>query len=127
MKTLLIIAFLSFFMMGCHKHGHDATSAEINFVEPQMNDTIPANQELHIEGTVTADGEMHGYIIQVLNLSTNEVMMERKSSKHDKEYAFHEHWQPATFEITPARVQIEVILNHEGLKASKSVDLVFLP
>jgi len=112
---------------GCHKHGNDATTATISFVEPKMNDTIPSNQELHIEGTVTADGEMHGYNIQVLNRLTNEVLLTRSSSKHGKSYAFHEHWQPGVFDTIQARVKVEVILNHDGLKESESIDLLFLP
>ena len=127
MKNLLILFFLLSVIYGCHKHGNDATTATISFVEPNMNDTIPSNQELHIEGTVTADGEMHGYTIQVLNRLTNEVLLTRSSSKHGKSYAFHEHWQPGVFDTIQARVIVEVILNHDGLKESEFVDLLFLP
>jgi hypothetical protein len=127
MKSIIIMALLLTVVVGCHKHGQDATSAEIIFVEPQMNDTIPSNQELHIEGTVTADGEMHGYTIQVLNRLTNEVLLTRSSSKHDKSYAFHEHWQPGVFDTIQAQVQVEVILNHDGLKKTESIDVVFIP
>jgi len=110
----------------CHKD-HEASSAEITFIEPSLNDTIANAAELHVEGTISADGEMHSYTLKISNAANDSVYFTKSSSQHAESYAFHEHWVNNLTDTTLVKVTVEVELNHEGAKTSKTVNVVCLP
>jgi len=125
-----ILVFLSLLAISifsaCHK-AHEASTAEITFIEPSINDTIAFGTELHVEGTISGDGEMHSYTLNIANADNDSIYFSKSSSAHAESYAFHEHWVNNLTDTTFLKVTIEVELNHEGAKTSKTVNVVCLP
>jgi len=123
----IVIAFATFLTItACHKH-EEAISAEITFVEPSTNDTILIGTELHVEGTIVGSGELHGYSISFMNVANDSVVYTVSSAAHNNSYAFHEHWMNNVSDTTIMKVTIDAMLDHDGTKTSKSVNVVCLP
>ena len=118
---------LTFSIFSCHKHEDEATTANITLMEPGENDTIAFGSEIHVEGTVSGDGELHGYTIGIVNTADNSSVFSVNSSSHASSYAFHEHWMNNVTDTVNMRVTVDVMLTHDGQKTSKSVNVVCLP
>jgi hypothetical protein len=129
MKKFILIAltFASFStFIACHKHD-EATSAEITIMEPTLNDTILNGSELHVEGTIVGSGELHGYSISITNVANDSVFYTISSATHNSSYAFHEHWMNNVNDTTVMKVTIDAMLDHDGAKTSKTVNVICLP
>ncbi|MBU3660609.1 MAG: hypothetical protein FGM14_12090 [Flavobacteriales bacterium] len=125
-KLLYSIILISLFAFSCKKHGA-ASEATITIVEPMVGDTIQFGEELHVEGTITGDGELHGYSLKIENTNTSEIVKSAASSDHAKSYVFHEHWVNNVTEPALMKVTVEVEINHDGKKTSKELNVVCLP
>jgi hypothetical protein len=128
LKTV-IIALISISILSCKKedHDHEPISATVNFIEPSVNDTIAFGEELHIEGTISGTGEMHGYTVSILKINNQEVLFTKSYSNHATMYNFHEHFTNNVTEITNAKVKVDVAKDHDGNHEIKEVNVVFLP
>lgn len=129
MKILLLLIALCFtftFFSACKKDV-EATSADITIIEPLENDTILNTMELHMAGTITGNGDLHGYTVSVINSATDSVVYSAGSTTHASSYSFHEHWVNNVTDTTIMKVTVDVVLNHEGTKTSKTVNVVCLP
>lgn len=124
--TFSTLLFIGLMISSCGKN-KSATTATITFEEPVAMDTIYNGNELHIEGTVEADGKMHGYSISVLDSLNGVSYLERASDSRKSSYAFHEHWVNNVTDTVHAVVELIVHLNDNGLKMSKKVPVVLLP
>jgi hypothetical protein len=118
---------LTFSIFSCHKHEDEATTANITLMEPGDNDTIAFGSEIHVEGTISSNGELHGYTLEIVNSGDNSIVFSKSSSTHASSYAFHEHWMNNVSDTTNMRITIDAMLNHDGLKTSKSINVVCLP
>jgi hypothetical protein len=125
-KLLFSLILISLFAFSCEKHT-EASTATINFIEPAVGDTIHLGEELHVEGTVSGDGELHGYTLKIENTITSEIVKTGSTSNHAKSYVFHEHWVNNVSEPSLMKVTLEVELNHDGKKTSKELNVVCLP
>jgi len=124
-KLLYSIILISIIAFSCNKHG-EATTATINFIEPTVGDTIDFGEDLHVEGTISGDGELHGYTLKIENTITSEIVKTASTTNHAKSYVFHEHWINNVSEPTLMKVIVEVDINHDGKKASKEINVVCL-
>ena len=121
--TLLLISVVS-----CHKDEHEeVVEAAISFVEPTQGDTLAFNEEIHAEGTITGTGELHGYTLTMKNLTTNEELLSASSTNHSESYAFHEHWINTVTDTSTIRIEVKVVLDHEGNTTTKMRDVIALP
>jgi len=127
MKNLKFV-FISFsiLLMSCHKH-NEATNATINFLEPTAGDTLQFGEELHIEGTIKGDGELHGYTLNLLNSNTGQSLLSKSTHDHGESFSFHEHWLNSVTDTSNVKIIVEVELNHDGDKSSKEINVVCLP
>jgi hypothetical protein len=129
MKNLIFLIALAYaftFFISCKKEV-EATTADITIWEPLENDTLLNAAELHMAGTITGNGDLHGYTLSVINAATDSVVYTVGSSTHTNSYSFHEHWVNNVTDTTLMKVMIDVTLNHEGTKTSKTVNVVCLP
>jgi hypothetical protein len=128
-KTSIFIlsALFLFVVVSCHKDEHEEISATISFVEPSITDTLAFNEELHAEGTIVGSAELHGYTLSMTNITTNEELFSATASNHSPSYAFHEHWVNNVSDTSIIRINVIVILDHEGNTETKTIDLVALP
>ena len=127
LKLLFLSLGLVITLFSCHKHEDEATSASITFIEPSENDTIAFGSEIHVEGTISSNGELHGYTLEIVNTADNSSVFSVSSSSHASSYAFHEHWMNNVTDTVNMRVTVDVMLTHDGQKTSKSVNVVCLP
>ena len=127
MKNLKFV-FISFsiLLMSCHKH-NEATNADITLIEPMEGDTLLFGEELHAEGTIVGDGELHGYSLNMINQTTGETLLSKATSDHAETYSFHEHWVNSVTDTSNVKIIVEVELNHDGDKTSKEINVVCLP
>lgn len=127
MKNLkFVFISLTFGLISCHKH-NNATNATINFLEPTAGDTLQFGEELHIEGTIQGDGELHGYSLNLLNSNTGQSLLSKSTHDHGESFSFHEHWLNNLTDTANVKISVEVEINHEGLKTSKEINVVCLP
>ena len=129
MKQIVIISIaLTGLLMGaCKKDKSGAKSVQINFTEPSVGDTIPSWNQIHMEGTITGDGEMKGYSVSAVNASTNTVLFTKTYDVRAKAYNFHEHWINNLYDTTTVTVKVEVIKNDAGELETATRDVVCLP
>ena len=108
----MMIAVLVF--AGCNKQKNDvpAENIVITITEPTVGDTIASYNNLHCEGTITADGEMKGYSIVYIDQSTNDVLFEKSYSTEAEAYNIHEHWLNNV--TTTTQVIVRVIANKDN-------------
>ncbi|HBW85370.1 MAG TPA: hypothetical protein DEF82_01065 [Crocinitomicaceae bacterium] len=127
MKNLKFV-FISFsiLLMSCHKH-NEATNADITLIEPMEGDTLLFGEELHAEGTIVGDGELHGYSLNMINQTTGETLLTKATSDHAETYSFHEHWVNSVTDTSNVKIIVEVELNHDGDMTSKEINVVCLP
>jgi hypothetical protein len=125
--NLWFIAGVIVMTTACKNDVVEASSATISFVEPSVGDTLQLGEELHAEGTVQGNGEMHGYELSFTNLANGEVLYDGVSDAHAESYAFHEHWVNNVSDTSRVEVEIIAILDHEGHTQSKKIEVVCLP
>jgi hypothetical protein len=127
MKNLkFVFISLTVLLISCHKH-NNATTATINFLEPTAGDTLQFGEELHAEGTIKGDGELHGYSLNIINQTTSATLLSKSASDHAETYSFHEHWINNMTDTTNVKILVEVEINHDGVKTSKEINVVCLP
>ena len=127
MKNLLFsLIAVGILVVACKKQA-EASVATINFIEPTVGDTIAFGEELHCEGTVLGNGELHGYTLTMVNLLNNQTVYSASSSAHAESYVFHEHWVNNVTDTATIKVLLEVELDHDGNKSAKELNVVCLP
>jgi hypothetical protein len=127
MKTkVYLIICLAVILFSCKKH-NGATSANITFIEPTAGDTLQFGEELHIEGTIQGDGELHGYSLNLINLTTGQTLLSKSTHDHGKTFSFHEHWSNNVTDSSNVKIIVVVDLDHDGEKTSKEINVVCLP
>jgi hypothetical protein len=127
MKTKVILLLLSIALLGCKKESGEATSANITIYSPELNEVIAFGEEVHVEGTIVADGEIHGYKVYLRDEQGNNLYEGGQAHVHGDAFAIHEHWTNTVSVSTQVTVLVEVLLNHKGDKESKQVSITCLP
>jgi hypothetical protein len=127
MKTKVILLLLSIALLGCKKESGEATSATITIYSPELNEVIAFGEEVHVEGTIVADGEIHGYKVYLRDEQGNDLLNGGQDHVHGDAFAIHEHWTNTVSVSTQVTVLVEVLLNHKGDKESKQVSITCLP
>ena len=128
MKNMIFITMaLSMVILSvssCKKE--ETPTATITFNEPLANDSIANGDSLHVEGTITGTGELHGYTLSITNKTSGAILYTGSASNHSDSYAFHEHWLNNVSSTSNIEVKVEVELNHDGNKTVKAVQVVAL-
>jgi hypothetical protein len=122
-SSLAVVA-VSFMLTACKKE--ETPTATITFNEPFVNDTILAGDSVHIEGTISGSGELHGYTLSITNKTSGSTIYTGSTSNHSNAYVFHEHWLNNVTFPSNIEVKVEIELNHEGDKVSKSIQVLAL-
>lgn len=124
---IIIIALTGVFFSACKKNKIGAKSVVITFTEPSLGDSILSWNQVHMEGTITGDGEMKGYTVSAINTSTNAVVFSKTYDVKSDAYNFHEHWINNLYDTTTVIVRVEVLKDEEGSKETKEINVVCLP
>jgi len=119
-KLFLCLIMALGFVVSCKKETASAT-ADITLMEPLSGDTVPNGEALHMHGTITGSGELHGYTLTLTNVTTNEVVFSGSNTSHQTNYAFDEHWVNNVASISNMKVTVTVELDHDGNTTTKEV------
>ena len=120
--SVLTLSATVLLITACKKD--ETPTATITFNEPVANDTILNGDSLHVEGTITGTGELHGYTLSITNKTSGAVLYTGTASNHSDSYAFHEHWLNNVTSTSNIEVKVEVELDHDGNKTSKTIQAV---
>jgi hypothetical protein len=120
--SVLTLSATVLLITACKKD--ETPTATITFNEPVANDTILNGDSLHVEGTITGTGELHGYTLSITNKTSGAVLYTGTASSHSDSYTFHEHWPNKVTSTSNIEVKVEVELDHDGNKTSKTIQAV---
>ena len=129
MKTLqisLLIIFSSFSFIACQEENEGTSpenTATIEVTSPNDDKLFEFGETVHIQATVTADKEMHGYKIEVRNLF-GEVIYETDEHTHGKELMIDEEWINNVEKSGVYLITIIVALDHDGNLGQETIKVI---
>jgi len=128
MKKLIIPITLLFGLVAVSACKKDvATKADITIEEPAIGDTVQFGDSVHMEWYANGDGELHGYSVTLTDTVAGTTYASFSSENHATSYVFHEHWANAVTDTLTLRLKVEVKIDDNGNRASKSSNVVCLP
>lgn len=127
MRILFSLFILSVLTMSCKKNNEAASAIEISFIEPVVGDTIASWNQIHVEGTIVAKGDMTGYKISILKQSDNSILFEKTYDIKAPAYNFHDHWMNNLYDTTSVIVKVDAFSSNEANNLSKTINVVCLP
>jgi|GEM_PF-665582 len=99
-----------------HQHDDNTTPKTVTITvnEPLENAQFNLGQELSFDISVSANFEMHGWEIKLINLSDNNALVfEADLHDHGTSYTIHEHWTNNVTMMSDMELQIKVAKGHE--------------
>ncbi len=109
--TLAVVVFIN----SC-KNDDDPiiTTANISITTPAEGAMIEQGDPVHITGTITTEGELHGYEIYIRKKSDNTAVFSFEEHAHGKTLSFDEQWVNNVTTHTDMELEVIAILSHEG-------------
>ena len=115
MKKILFISLILSAFVACKKKEEEATPvATISIATPTENQIFNAGDTLHVTGTVSADGEMHGYSVKIQNLKSGEIVLNQDYDIHQASFVLNESWINTVADTTQVKITVDAVLDHEG-------------
>lgn len=98
-------------------------TANISITTPAEGATIEQGDPVHITGTITTEGELHGYEIYIRKKSDNTVVFSMDEHVHGKTLSFDEQWVNNVTTHSDMELEVVANLSHEGdVTVSKKVN-----
>ena len=120
--TASLLAVMALTFSSCKKDETNAAPT-ITLEEPENNSTVTLGDEIHIEGTVADDEELHEMAIWVTFMGDT-VDNEYPTVHALKTYDFHRHYETTAAGTYTVNV---VVADHEGLTASETRTVTVAP
>lgn len=127
MKVIYLLSLGILALSSCKKEANGATTVEIVFTEPSVNDTVMSFNQVHAEGTIVGDATMEGYTVSLINAGNGNVLYTNTYDVRAESYNFHEHWTNNLTDTTLVHVKVEVTKDKNGNKATNERNVVCLP
>ena len=127
MYTGVLAMFVFLLSNACKRDVASATEATVDWEEPLLGDTVIQGEEVHAEGVIQANGEMHGYALTFADSASSAVLFNGVSENHADQYAFHEHWVNTATDTITVNISVLVTLDHHGNTMSSLRKVVCLP
>lgn len=126
---IVVIFSISVSLTACKRDKEDeqpqtpnpALTANISVSSPEENASYTLGEEVHINATVTADFQMHGYHVYIINLTADDTVFYVHPHAHGTSYDIHEHWTNDVTEHSDMKLKIIATLDHDGTTAVKEV------
>ncbi|NUQ26518.1 MAG: hypothetical protein HUU34_21445 [Saprospiraceae bacterium] len=90
------------------------TTANITITTPAEGAMIEQGAPVHVTGTITTEGELHGYEIYIRKKSDNSAVFTFDEHAHGKTLSFDEQWVNNVTTHTDMELEVIAILSHEG-------------
>ncbi len=95
--------------------------AVITINEPLANAMFNLNEEVHIDVDITASFEMHGYIVELINETSGEVVWSADAHDHATSFHVHDHWVNNVTDHSDMKLKVTAELDHDGNISTKEV------
>ncbi len=125
MKKILLFSFLtSFLFIQSCKDKEETPTATITFLSPAEHTHFMEGEEINVKATIKASSAIHGWNLSIIQSSDQSILFEKDSHEHAQTINIDESWTvPSPIAAGVINVKIEAILNHDGDKANKSLEL----
>jgi hypothetical protein len=123
-KTLFAVALI-LSMTACKKE--EEVNATITISSPTITDTLALGDTLQLTGMVSGTGEMHGYSVMMMNLTTSAMVYSSTYDIHADLYTVSDFWVNSVSDTSVVEATIDVIKDHEGNHEMKTISVVCLP
>jgi len=122
------IVLLAFGFQSCDQNigEHPDNAVTIEISSPVKNSEYAFGDMINIEATVSAESELHGYKIEINNLS-GEALFEKEIHEHDDHFDINEDWMDDVEDGGILIVTVTVAVDHEGNTESESVKIIGQP
>jgi hypothetical protein len=90
------------------------TTANISITSPAENAMFEQGTYVRITGSITTEGELHGYEIYIRQKSDNAVVFSFDEHAHGKTFSFDEQWVNKVTTHSDMELEVVAILSHEG-------------
>lgn len=118
MKTFLYLSLISasLFVASCNKHTEEDEPATAVFTisTPVENQVYNYGDTVKIAGTISADLEMHGYNVRLVNLSTGMNVLNNGYHAHGTSFVVNESWKNTVSDTTQMKIIIDAAIDHDG-------------
>lgn len=115
-KTLIILLLnFSIFSSCKDNHEHDDETVTVQIVSPAANTTHNEKDTLWIKVNLSTTTELHEYLIEIKNLTTDSVVYKYEGHSHQKSVSTNLWWLPQVSSNSAMQL-IVTTLNHNGEK-----------
>ncbi len=110
-----------------HDHDHDEEnkSMQVTIDSPTEGQNFNLGEDVTISGSASANFEMHGYEVKLINESNNDsILFENFTHQHEENISFSETWTNNVDDHSDIRVEVSSLGDHEGTeKETESVHI----
>jgi len=120
--TVITSFLMSIGMTSCNEHNHNDANVQINLTSPTNGTVFHLGDTIKIQGTITADVEMHGYEVKIKNLSAGTVVFITDYHDHAASFTINEKWINNVAAHSDMRLVVKVEVDHSGTEVSDSLN-----
>jgi hypothetical protein len=122
-SLFVLLAFSVIIAVSSCKDDPVVATATINITSLAAGATIEQGDTVHIAGTITTDGELHGYEIYLRNKTAGTDVFTVDEHVHGTTLTFDEHWVNNVTAHSEMELEVVAVLSHEGdVTVSKKVN-----
>ncbi|MCB0735694.1 MAG: hypothetical protein H6608_09540 [Flavobacteriales bacterium] len=122
--SILALAIGILFISSCKKDETptptDEATTTITITSPEMHHTYMFGDTVVIHGMITSASELHGYEIELKNVSQDTVVLFKEEHAHSTEEHFDAMWVNDVTGHSDMLLTIRAIIDHEGTSESKT-------
>lgn len=122
--SLLILAGL-ITLTSCEEdqtsNSNNTETAKITFDFPSTGDTYMLNDTVYVSGAIEYSEGLHGYQVEIINLTTDSVVFSTDVHAHDALIYFSEYWVNNVSDHSDMKVVVTAAFSHIGDMQSDSV------
>jgi hypothetical protein len=134
MNKILILSTLisALSITACHDkddHNHNHSSQKgIQVDDPADNGLFYLNDTVHMNIHMTAEEQMHGFDIKIINTDANDTLVyDTSAHAHGTDLHFHEYWINDVKTHSDMQLIVTVILDHDGNTLSDTTRFHCMP
>jgi hypothetical protein len=128
---IVLLAACTFVFAACSKKEKNVDlpkeAIEIKIEEPTAGAVFHGGETVHIHANVKSDIQLHGYTLKLTDRETGTLLYEHEEHAHGKELTAHGSWANRVTATTEARLEVAVIIDHDGNTKNATVDITLHP
>lgn len=132
MKYFALVACASVFFLSCTHDVEDnppdpPVVVEFSIDEPTPDSIYYLNDTVHIHGSLRFDNGLHGWMVELYNISTDSIMYTEEVHDHANELEFSTWWVNDVVDHSDMELTIGAITDHDGGVEEKVVHFHCMP